>query len=104
MGPLTLLLKLPFLPLIEVIRIAEIIRQETERQYYNPAAVRRELEEAQQQWASGDISEDDMSRVEYAATSRLYGGMPTAQSQTPVSRRRAPATRRRTKTGGHRDG
>lgn len=111
MGLLKLLLKLPFLPLLEVIRVAEIIRDETERQYYNPANVRRELEEAQQQWASGNISEDEMSQVEYAATSRLYGGMPTAQSQAPVNRRRAPANRRppairrqTTRTGGHRDG
>jgi hypothetical protein len=87
MGLLTLLPKLPFLPIIEVIRIAEIIREETERQYHDPAQVRRELEEAQQQWASGSMSEDELSRVEYTATTRMYGGMPTARSQVPVNRR-----------------
>ena len=104
MGLLTLLPKLPFLPLREVIRVAEIIRQETERQYHNPAAVRRELEEAQQRFSSGGISEDQMSQIEYTATSRLFPGMPVNQRQAPATRRRAPARRRQTKTGGHRDG
>lgn len=100
MGLLTLLPKLPFLPLMEVIRVAEIIRQETERQYHDPAQVRRELEEAQRQFASGGMSEDELSRIEYAATSRLYGGVPVNQRQAPASRRRAPARRGQTKTGG----
>jgi hypothetical protein len=100
MGLLTLLPKLPFLPLMEVIRVAEIIRQETERQYHDPAQVRRELEEAQRQFASGGMSEDELSRIEYAATSRLYGGVPVNQRQAPANRRRAPARRGQTKTGG----
>jgi hypothetical protein len=90
MGLLTLLPKLPLLPLKEVIRIAELIRQETERQYRDPARVRRELEEAQQRYSAGDMSEDELSRVEYAVTSRLYGGM--------------PANPRQRKTGGDRRG
>jgi hypothetical protein len=81
MGLLTLLPKLPFLPMMEVIRVAELIRQETERQYRDPGRVRRELEEAQQKWASGGISEDELSRIQYTATSRLYGGMPAHRPQ-----------------------
>jgi gas vesicle protein GvpG len=110
MGLLTLLPKLPFLPLLEVLRVAEIIRQETERQYYNPSKIRRELEEAEQRWASGGMSEDEMSRIEYTATSRLFPGVSVNQRQAPANRRRAasrrqaPARRRQTKTGGHRDG
>lgn len=110
MGLLTLLPKLPFVPLMEVIRVAEIIRDETERQYYNPSNIRRELEEAERQYASGGISEDQMSRIEYAATSRLFPGVPANQRPAPANRRHAPASRRppairrQTKTGGHRDG
>jgi hypothetical protein len=89
MGLLTLLPKLPFLPIREVIRVAELIRQETERQYRDPGRVRRELEEAQRQWASGGISEDELSRIQYTATSRLYG---------------IPAHRPQRKTGGDRHG
>jgi hypothetical protein len=103
-GLLTLLPKLPFLPLMEVIRVAEIIRQETERQYHDPAQVRRELEEAQQQFASGGMSEDQLSQVEYTATSRLYGGVSVNQRQAPAKRRQAPAKRGQTKTGGDGDG
>jgi hypothetical protein len=94
-GLLTLLPKLPFLPMMEVIRVAELIRQETERQYHDPARVRRELEEAQQQWASGGISEDEMSRIQYSATTRLYAGMPAAGSQVPGNRRQTKAVNRR---------
>jgi hypothetical protein len=94
-GLLTLLPKLPFLPLMEVIRVAEIIRQETERQYRDPARVRRELEEAQQQWASGGMSEDELSRIQYSATTRLYAGMPAAGSQVPGDRRQTRTVNRR---------
>jgi Gas vesicle protein G len=98
-GLLTLLPKLPFLPMREVIRIAELIRQETERQYRDPGRVRRELEEAQQQWASGGMSDDELSRIEYTATSRLYGGMPA----NPPDRPNRP-NRPKRKTGGDRHG
>ena len=102
MGLLTLLPKLPILPIREVIRIAELIRQETERQYRDPGRVRRELEEAQQQWASGGISEDEMSRIEYAATTRLYGGMPA--NRPSQGNRPTRPNRPKRKTGGDRHG
>jgi len=98
-GLLTLLPKLPFLPLMEVIRIGELIRQETERQYRDPGRVRRELEEAQQQWASGGMSEDELSQIEYTATSRLYGGMPANRPDRPNR-----PNRPKRKTGGDRHG
>jgi Gas vesicle protein G len=103
-GLLTLLPKLPFLPVIEVIRIAGIIREETERQYHDPAQVRRELEEAQQQWASGNMSDDELSRIEYTATTRLYGGMPAARSRVPASRRQTRTVNRRQTRRGDRHG
>lgn len=99
MGLLTLLPKLPFLPMMEVIRVAEIIRQETERQYRDPGQVRRELEEAQQKWASGGISEDELSRIEYTATSRLYGGAPAKRPNQAIR-----PNRPKRKTGGDRHG
>lgn len=104
MGLLTLPLKLPLLPLMEVIRIAEIIREETERQYHDPSQVRRELEEAQRQWASGGMSEDELSRIEYTATTRMYAGMPAAGSRVPGNRRQTRTVNRRQTRRGDRDG
>jgi hypothetical protein len=86
MGLLALLAKLPFLPISVLLRTAEVVRQETERQYHDPARVRRELEEAQHQREVGDMSEDELSRVEYAATGRLLGGAPVNRRQ-PGNRR-----------------
>ena len=71
MGPLTLLFRLPFLPLKAVIHVAELIQEQVEREFYDPASVRRELEEAQRQRAAGDISEEELTRIEQEATSRL---------------------------------
>ena len=68
---LTLLFRLPFLPVRGFIRLAELIQDEAERQLHDPANVRRELEEANRLRATGNISDDDLSRVEYEATARM---------------------------------
>ena len=91
MGPLTLLLRLPVLPLQAVIHVAELIQEQVEREVYDPASVRRELEEAQRQRAAGNLSEEEMRRIEQEATSRLVTPQPPAQA--------LPET-----TGGERDG
>lgn len=70
---LTLLLRLPFLPVKGFIRIAELIGDEAERQLHDPARIRRELEDAQRQYESGEISDDELARVEENATAILVG-------------------------------
>jgi Gas vesicle protein G len=81
MGLLTLLPRLPFLPIQMVIRLAELIQDETERELHDPARVRRELEDAERQRAIGGISEDELSQIEYAATGRLLPGVPDNRRQ-----------------------
>lgn len=71
MNLLTLPFRLPFLPARGLIRLAEIIRDEADRQYYDPAAVRRELEEAAQAAASGQLSEEEVRQREHEAIGRL---------------------------------
>jgi cytochrome c-type biogenesis protein CcmH/NrfG len=88
---LTLPFRLPILPLKAVINIAELIQEQVEREVYNPASVRRELEEAQRQRAAGNISEEEAARIEHEATSRLVTPQQPAGS--------LPET-----TGGERDG
>ena len=76
MDVLTLLFRLPFLPVSGVIRLAEIIRDEADRQMYDPAVVRRELEDAAEARAAGQITDDELARIEEQAVSRLTGQLP----------------------------
>src|SRR5215469_13206671 len=69
--PLTLLFRLPFLPVQGVIAIGEIIREQAERELQDPANVRRQLEEAEEARVSGEISDEDLARIEREATGRL---------------------------------
>lgn len=71
MGLLTLPPRLPFLPVLGVIHLAELIGEEAERQLSDPARIRRELEEAQRLWAAGEISDEERDRIEDEVTGRL---------------------------------
>lgn len=71
MGLLTLPFRLPFLPIRGVIAIGEIIREQAERELHDPANVRRQLEEAEEAQASGEISDQDLARIQREATGRL---------------------------------
>ncbi|HET9080264.1 MAG TPA: gas vesicle protein GvpG [Trebonia sp.] len=71
---LTLLLKLPFLPVQGVIKLGELIQEEAERQLYDPARIRRELEEAQRRRDAGEISDDELAQIQDELTSTLVTG------------------------------
>lgn len=71
MGLLTLPFRLPLIPVRGVIRLAELIQDEAERELHDPAQVRRQLEEAEQKRLAGDISEKELSQAEEEAISRL---------------------------------
>jgi len=68
---LTLLFRLPFMPLQSFIRLGEVLQEQAERELRDPASVRRQLEEAQEAHESGEISEDDLTDVEGQAVDRL---------------------------------
>lgn len=71
MGLFTLPFRLPLLPVQGVIKLAELIRDETDRQYFDSSAVQRDIEEAAQAAASGEISAEEASRRQEEAISRL---------------------------------
>jgi hypothetical protein len=76
---LTLLLRLPLMPLRGVIQLADVLAEEAEREYYSPSAARRELEEAEQASMSGQMSDEDVAQMEYNALARMMrdpGGAP----------------------------
>ncbi len=68
---LTLLFRLPLMPLRSFIRLGEILQEQAERELRDPASVRRQLEEAQDAHESGEMSEDDIADVEGQAVDRL---------------------------------
>jgi hypothetical protein len=71
MGLLTFPLRLPLLPVEGVVRIAEAIQEEAESELHDPAAVQRELEEAERAHEAGEISDEELARWQQEALSRL---------------------------------
>jgi Gas vesicle protein G len=70
-GLLTLPFRLPLLPLRAVVRLAELIQEEAERQLADPATVRRELEQIEAARASGEISAEEADALTEEAVARL---------------------------------
>ena len=66
---LTLLFRLPFLPVQAVIRLGELIEEQAEGEYHDPARIRRELEEAQRQRDAGEITDEELAQIEDELTS-----------------------------------
>jgi Gas vesicle protein G len=85
-GLLTLPFRLPFLPVTGVIRLAEIMRDEAERQYRDPAAVRRELEDLDRARASGQMTDEELREAEQRVIGRVVrvpgaGGAPASAEE-----------------------
>jgi hypothetical protein len=77
MDLLALLFRLPFLPVQGVIRLGELIQEETERQVHDPARVRRELDEAQRRYEAGEISAEEFDQIQdELATTLVTGAAP----------------------------
>ena len=74
MGPLTLLFRLPLMPITALIRLAEIIDEEAQRELHSPLALRRALEDIEEAQESGQASEEEVAEAERDAVSRLTGG------------------------------
>lgn len=73
MDLVTLPFRLPFLPIQAVVRIAELIQEEAESQYYDPVAAQRVLEEAAEAEARGEISSEELYEAEVEAIERAAG-------------------------------
>lgn len=69
----TLLFRLPLMPLRGFLWLGETLREEAERELHDPAAVRRELEDAEAEARAGYLSQDELSRVQVDATARMLG-------------------------------
>jgi hypothetical protein len=71
MDLLTLLLRLPLLPLQGFLRLGELIDEEVQRELRDPARLRHDLEQIQQALESGQISEQEAARAEEEAVTRF---------------------------------
>jgi hypothetical protein len=71
MNPLTLLFRLPLMPLNKVVQLGEVLHDHAEQQLHDPASVRRQLEQAEEAHAAGQISEEDLARIQAQAVDRL---------------------------------
>jgi hypothetical protein len=71
MGLLTLPFRLPFLPLQGVIKLGELLQEEAERQLYDPARIRRDLDEAQRRYEAGEISAEEFTQIQDELASTL---------------------------------
>jgi hypothetical protein len=71
MNLLTLLFRLPLMPLRGFVQLGEILHDQAERELRDPASVRRQLEDAQHARVSGEMSDRDLAHVEGQAVGRL---------------------------------
>ena len=83
MGLLTMPFRLPLLPLQGVIKLGDVIKEQAEREMYDPARIRRELEEAQSRRDRGEISDEELAQTE----DRLTGTLVTKPSRPARPRR-----------------
>ena len=84
MNLLTLLFRLPLMPLRGFVQLGEILHDQAERELRDPASVRRQLEDAQQAQVSGEISDRDLAHVEGQAVGRLLSSPAGTSAKTPT--------------------
>ncbi|WP_433004096.1 gas vesicle protein GvpG [Kribbella sp. CA-294648] len=71
MGLFTQLLTLPLAPVRMTVAVAEQIRKQAEREYYDPARIRRQLDEIGALRDSGEIDPQDADALENDLIARL---------------------------------
>ncbi|WP_022871170.1 gas vesicle protein GvpG [Yaniella halotolerans] len=71
MGLLSGIFMAPFAPIKGTVWVAEKIQDEAERQYYDPGAIRRQLEEVAQARRQGQLSDEEAREMEKELVQRL---------------------------------
>lgn len=74
MGLITGILGLPTAPLRGTVRIAEVVRQQAEEAYYDPAVVRRQLEDVAEAREAGVLTDAEADWWEEELIARLMEG------------------------------
>lgn len=71
MNPLTLLFRLPLMPLRGVVHLGEVLQEHAEQELHDPVSVRRQLEQAERAHAAGEISDEELARVQAQELDRV---------------------------------
>jgi hypothetical protein len=71
MGLLSGLVTLPFAPVRGVFWLAELIQEQAEHEYYDPASIRNQIEALDQAYAAGEISQEDCIEAQEELIARL---------------------------------
>lgn len=71
MGILSGLLTLPLAPIRGTVWVAEQVRDEAEREYYDPAVIRRQLDQIAEARREGTVDEQDADAAERELVRRL---------------------------------
>lgn len=71
MGLFTGLLTLPLAPVRATAWIAEVVLEQAEREYYDPAVIRRQLAEVAEARDAGVITEEEAAELEQRLIERL---------------------------------
>ena len=79
MNLLTMLFRLPLLPLQGIIQLAELLRDQAEQELHDPAAVRHQLEELERSVQAGEVSREDAALAERHAVGRVVDSAPPVQ-------------------------
>jgi gas vesicle protein GvpG len=87
MDLLTLLFRLPLMPLRGFVQFGEILHEQAERELRDPASVRRQLEEAEQARESGEMSDRDVAHAQSQAVGRVLSSPANAPAEASPSNR-----------------
>ena len=74
MGLLSAVFGAPLAPLKGTVWVAEQVRGEAEKRYFDPGAIRRQLEEVAGARERGSISDDEADALERELVGRLLAG------------------------------
>ena len=71
MGLITGILGLPLAPLRGTMAVAEQVRRQAEKEYYDPVRIRQQLEAVDRQRETGELSEEEATAWEDELVERL---------------------------------
>jgi cytochrome c-type biogenesis protein CcmI len=81
MGLITGILGLPLAPLRGTILVAEQVLKQAEEQYYDPATIRRQLDEVERAREAGTLTDDEATQLEDELVDRLLQSRDRARTK-----------------------
>jgi hypothetical protein len=73
-GVVTGLVTWPLAPVRGVVWVAEQVRSEAERQFYDPAGIQQQLDDVAARRSAGDLTDEEADRLEEELVQRLIDG------------------------------